>query len=839
MAPSGGGGGADVVAVGGWSGHAGADAEAWQAQVEELLALQSVYESGFSILSAPGVHPGSGSGSGPGSSNGAGGSGGRSGSPGGSSDGGGGGASGAWAGPLDAEELLALGPPPELTGAGPSSLGPSGPGPGPGPGWFVAEALVSCEVPPGGLQLVVEMPPMQPPPPPSPSPSPKPLAPSANEPPAAGPGSGPGQGQAQARAQAGPRVQGKQGGAQSPAGAKEADGRAGGRGRGGGRGGRSSGREGGRGGRAGPHSPPTPPIVVDAAPAPAPAPTPPPPPPVTVIPSEPPPPPQPPTRIPFGAPLHHLSPISVTLAFPPSYPAAEPPRVALRAPWLRPGQAAALRTALLQLWDEQGPGGPVAWTWLEWLRMDALQALGLTRELLLKPPSGGGAEDDEAGAEEAGAEAGTRLSRAELAAALAAAEADAQVVAAAAAQKGGAGYGGGGGAGGAAAAAAVALAAAGELQAVALAMARYSALRERQVFDSSNVSCSICLDEHLGARCVRLPECGDAFCGGCLATHLRTQLREGAVGNMRCPAPACRRQLPPALLREMLEPGEFERWEQLTLQRTLDTMEDLVYCPRCRQPCLEDPDHSVLCPSCFFSFCSLCEESWHPGSACLDPEARLTLLEARRRRVAGAEAGEGGEGEGDEEGGEGGGAGRHRVSLTELARKELDKRNQLKSLAMMRSTTRQCPMCHMAVEKSEGCNKMTCAYCGTFFCWKCGMSIHGYDHFSQEPGQGGCVLFDQEEIDRWNARWGGPARPEPRQPPALAAWMQGVPAGQEVRIRHCTVCGQPNVKVGNNNAMRCWSCNSHFCYLCRAWLRNKPGEHFGAGAGKCRQHSPD
>ncbi|PNH02575.1 E3 ubiquitin-protein ligase, partial [Tetrabaena socialis] len=82
--------------------------------------------------------------------------------------------------------------------------------------------------------------------------------------------------------------------------------------------------------------------------------------------------------------------------------------------------------------------------------------------------------------------------------------------------------------------------------------------------------------------------------------------------------------------------------------------------------------------------------------------------------------------------------------------------NELKSLALLSTTTKQCPMCSMGVEKAEGCNKITCCYCGAFFCWLCNSVISGYDHFSQSEGAvGGCVLFEQQEIDRWNARWNG------------------------------------------------------------------------------------
>lgn len=40
----------------------------------------------------------------------------------------------------------------------------------------------------------------------------------------------------------------------------------------------------------------------------------------------------------------------------------------------------------------------------------------------------------------------------------------------------------------------------------------------------------------------------------------------------RCPDTACKAALGPAVLQRILPPLDFERWEQLTLQRTLDTM---------------------------------------------------------------------------------------------------------------------------------------------------------------------------------------------------------------------------------------------------------------------------
>ena len=52
------------------------------------------------------------------------------------------------------------------------------------------------------------------------------------------------------------------------------------------------------------------------------------------------------------------------------------------------------------------------------------------------------------------------------------------------------------------------------------------------------------------------------------------------------------------MLERVLSAEEFERLEALTLQRTLDRMADLVYCPRCSQPVIEDATHCAQCTRC-------------------------------------------------------------------------------------------------------------------------------------------------------------------------------------------------------------------------------------------------
>jgi len=310
--------------------------------------------------------------------------------------------------------------------------------------------------------------------------------------------------------------------------------------------------------------------------------------------------------------------------------------------------------------------------------------------------------------------------------------------------------------------------------------------------------CKICFTEKPGSQFYRIEGCGHFYCRPCFHDYCAVMIKEGAVNKLRCPSTKCPEMLPPHIIRDSVSPEAFAKWERLLLDKTLDSMEDIVYCPRCKAVVIEESDNSGRCPSCFFVFCTLCMESWHLGTKCMTPQEKVKIIELRK--------------------------GGNRTLSEDERRKIQDMKNELLSVSAIEKDAVKCPHCNMAIEKTEGCNKMVCLNCGGYFCYRCRKAISGYEHFGSES----CVLFDQAEVDRWNLHMNAPP------PNPLLVRMEGVPPNQR-RMRFCPRCRQGNMKFENNNHLCCWSCRAHYCYLCGKEVRDMQ-THF---TGMCKQHSPD
>ncbi len=67
------------------------------------------------------------------------------------------------------------------------------------------------------------------------------------------------------------------------------------------------------------------------------------------------------------------------------------------------------------------------------------------------------------------------------------------------------------------------------------------------------------------------------------------------------------------------------------------------------------------------------------------------------------------------------------------------------SMDLIRDTSKQCPKCNSWMQKLDGCNKMTCARCNTYFCWLCFKILSKndpYSHFNSRNSECFEKLFE-------------------------------------------------------------------------------------------------
>lgn len=271
-------------------------------------------------------------------------------------------------------------------------------------------------------------------------------------------------------------------------------------------------------------------------------------------------------------------------------------------------------------------------------------------------------------------------------------------------------------------------------------------------FDQLSHSCSVCFETRKGSQCLQL-YCGHIFCRTCLRDGWGLYIAEGDIAHVGCLSPQCVKDGQEANedeVRRVVTEEEVRRWRWLREKKASERDPSIVLCPvsLCQTPVPKPSGADVhdgtgwerlrTCHACNYSFCSFCKRTWHgPLSDCpiqiaeklvieyMETTERSHVREAMERRHG-------------------------KKNLERLVAKyEEDRANR----EWLKKSTMACPSCHVHVEKSMGCNHMTCSKCKQHFCYRCGSKLNAsnpYEHFSTQGLACYSKLFDiiwPEDLD--------------------------------------------------------------------------------------------
>mmetsp|Transcript_54231 Transcript_54231/g.150884 ORF Transcript_54231/g.150884 Transcript_54231/m.150884 type:complete len:403 (-) Transcript_54231:85-1293(-) len=209
-------------------------------------------------------------------------------------------------------------------------------------------------------------------------------------------------------------------------------------------------------------------------------------------------------------------------------------------------------------------------------------------------------------------------------------------------------------------------------------------------FNDRRVTCGICCDSVALHSAVCLGCRHGWYCLLCMRRHAEARLATGAA-EVQCPE--CREHIQEHDLRKLLPKGVIESLHARSVERAVASSSNLYVCPtpNCTM-CVEigEGEEARLedCPNCGRSSCLRCgAQPSHPGLSC----------QAYARKTS------------------------SRV-------KDMQRADQSMRKWMIKTGTKQCPRCKMAVTKEHlesqhtqyvECHKMMCRSCQTRFCFKC------------------------------------------------------------------------------------------------------------------------
>jgi len=216
--------------------------------------------------------------------------------------------------------------------------------------------------------------------------------------------------------------------------------------------------------------------------------------------------------------------------------------------------------------------------------------------------------------------------------------------------------------------------------------------------------CVVCSEDYSQEDMKKLP-CGHSFCLNCLDRFYTERVTSGRVTEekLTCPMPDCKVPIPRGEIEATVEDSIWQKYLRFLKEAEINADPNARYCPqpRCDNVLYRkrDGQKRVECSKCGFVMCFDCRQPFHGNRSC-DKNMEDNVAKW---------------------------ANEHGVVM------------------------QKCPSCGIQIEKSEGCNHMTCGKCHYQFCWLC-KGKYSDNHFAPwnvfgcpalqymgRPGAGGCL----------------------------------------------------------------------------------------------------
>lgn len=200
--------------------------------------------------------------------------------------------------------------------------------------------------------------------------------------------------------------------------------------------------------------------------------------------------------------------------------------------------------------------------------------------------------------------------------------------------------------------------------------------------------CGICLEITKDLEQDAL-SCGHKFCRSCWTSHLDIQVHQGCTVTIECMAQGCRILVPEDFALPRLScASSREKYEQFAFYEYIKSHPFLRFCPgvNCNSV-IKAQDIlplKVTCAHCSVAFCFKCASGYHAPTDCETIKRWLTKC----------------------------------ADDSETAN-------------YISANTKDCPKCHICIEKNGGCNHMQCFSCKYEFCWMClgDWKSHGSEYY--------------------------------------------------------------------------------------------------------------